>query len=73
VFVIAADSAGKSRAHLRPVQTGPIVGENALILDGIKAGDQVATSGSFKLRESVLVAVADSAKGDSAAAAAGAN
>jgi hypothetical protein len=33
----------------------------------------VATSGSFKLRESVLVAVADSAKGDSAAAAAGAN
>jgi membrane fusion protein (multidrug efflux system) len=74
VFVLAADSTGKSRAHLRPVRSGPIVGENALILDGLKPGEQVATSGSFKLRESVLVAVAaDSAKSDSAAAAAGAN
>jgi hypothetical protein len=30
-----------------------------LILDGVTAGEQVASSGSFKLRESVLVAVAD--------------
>jgi membrane fusion protein (multidrug efflux system) len=69
VFVISADKEGKSRAHLRPVQSGPIVGENALILEGLKAGEQVATSGSFKLRESVLVAVA----ADSAAGAPGAN
>jgi membrane fusion protein (multidrug efflux system) len=62
VFVIAADTNGKSRAHLRPVQSGPVVGEEVLILGGLKAGEQVATSGSFKLREAVLVAVADSSK-----------
>jgi len=59
VFVIAPDTAGKSRAHLRPVESGPVLGEEVLILDGLAAGDQVATSGSFKLRESVLVALAE--------------
>ena len=62
VFVIAADTNGKSRAHLRPVQSGPMVGEEVLILGGLTAGEQVATSGSFKLREAVLVAVADSSQ-----------
>ncbi|MGH7581038.1 MAG: efflux RND transporter periplasmic adaptor subunit [Gemmatimonadales bacterium] len=60
VFVIAADSTGKTRAHLRPVQSGPVLGDQVLILEGVAAGEQVASSGSFKLRESVLVAVADS-------------
>jgi membrane fusion protein, multidrug efflux system len=59
VFVIAADSTGKTRAHTRPVESGPVLGEEVLILDGLSAGEQVATSGSFKLREGVLVAVAD--------------
>jgi membrane fusion protein (multidrug efflux system) len=67
VFVIVEDKEGKPRAHLRPVQSGAVVGEEVLILTGISAGDRVATSGSFKLREAVLVAVA----GDSAAAAPG--
>ena len=62
VFVIAADSAGKPRAHQRVVASGPVQGDEVLILDGLKAGEQVATSGSFKLREAVLVAVADSSK-----------
>jgi membrane fusion protein (multidrug efflux system) len=62
VFVIAADTTGKSRAHLRPVESGPVLGEEVLILGGLKAGEQVATSGSFKLREAVLVAIADSSK-----------
>ncbi|MBA3317135.1 MAG: efflux RND transporter periplasmic adaptor subunit [Gemmatimonadales bacterium] len=62
VFVIAADTAGKNRAHLRPVESGPVLGEEVLILGGVKAGERVATSGSFKLREAVLVAVADSTK-----------
>jgi membrane fusion protein (multidrug efflux system) len=62
VFVIAADSNGKSRAHLRPVESGPVLGEDVLILGGLSAGEQVATSGSFKLREGVLVAVADTTK-----------
>ncbi|MDQ2675048.1 MAG: efflux RND transporter periplasmic adaptor subunit [Chloroflexota bacterium] len=60
VFVVEPDSAGKPRAHLRTVQSGPVLGEEVLILKGVEAGDQVATSGSFKLREGVLVAIADS-------------
>jgi membrane fusion protein, multidrug efflux system len=63
VFVIAADSAGKSRAHERPVVSGPILGEEVVILSGVKPGEQVATSGSFKLREGALVALADNSQG----------
>lgn len=58
VFVIAADSAGHPRAHLQPVQTGPVVEDEVLILAGLTPGQEVATSGSFKLREAVLVAAA---------------
>jgi membrane fusion protein (multidrug efflux system) len=64
VFVIAEDKEGKTRAHLRPVRSGAVVGDEVLIHTGISAGERVATSGSFKLREAVLVAVA----GDSTAA-----
>jgi membrane fusion protein (multidrug efflux system) len=39
-----------------------VLGEEVLILGGLEAGEQVATSGSFKLREAVLVAVADSSQ-----------
>jgi membrane fusion protein (multidrug efflux system) len=63
VFVIAADSTGKTRAHQRPVVSGPILGEEVVILSGIKQGEQVATSGSFKLREGALVALADDKQG----------
>jgi membrane fusion protein, multidrug efflux system len=59
VFVIAADSAGKARAHVRPVRSGTVVADEVLVLEGLTAGEQVATSGSFKLREAVLVAVAN--------------
>jgi len=55
VFVIAPDSLGKLRAHERPVRAGPMLDDEIVILDGLKAGEQVAASGSFKLRESVLV------------------
>jgi membrane fusion protein (multidrug efflux system) len=64
VFVIAADKEGKIRAQQRRVQSGPVLGDSVLILDGVSPGERVATSGSFKLREGVLVVVA----GDSAAA-----
>jgi membrane fusion protein, multidrug efflux system len=59
VFVVEPDSAGKPRAHIRTVRSGPVLGEEVLIYDGVKAGEQIATSGSFKLREAVLVAIAD--------------
>jgi hypothetical protein len=35
-----------------------VVEDEVLILDGLQAGQVVATSGSFKLREGVRVAVA---------------
>src|SRR5216117_605987 len=57
VFVVTPDSSGKMRAHERPVRSGPMLGDEIVILEGLKAGEQVAASGSFKLRESVLVAV----------------
>lgn len=57
VFVITPDSDGKSRAHLRPVRSGPMMGDEVVIHSGVEAGEQVAASGSFKLREAVLVAV----------------
>jgi membrane fusion protein (multidrug efflux system) len=55
VWVVAADSAGATRAHARTVRSGPVVGDTVLILGGLEAGEQVAASGSFKLRESVRV------------------
>jgi membrane fusion protein (multidrug efflux system) len=58
VFVVMTDSTGQSRAHLQPVQSGTVVEDEVLILSGLKPGQAVATSGSFKLREAVLVAVA---------------
>jgi membrane fusion protein, multidrug efflux system len=56
VFLILPDSSGRARAHDQPVQSGPVVDDDVVILAGIKPGQKVATSGSFKLRESVLVA-----------------
>ena len=50
------------------MRAGTVAGDTVLLEDGLKAGEQVATSGSFKLREGVLVAVAK----DSSAAAGGA-
>ena len=59
VFVLEPDSAGKPRAHVRTVQSGEVLGEEVIVYDGLKSGEQIATSGSFKLREGVLVAIAD--------------
>ena len=68
VFVLATAKDGKLRAQQRPVRAGTVAGDTVLLEDGLKAGEQVATSGSFKLREGVLVAVAK----DTSAAAGGA-
>jgi membrane fusion protein (multidrug efflux system) len=58
VFVISPDQAGKNRVSVRPVQSGAVLGDEVLILSGLSAGETVAASGSFKLRESALVAIA---------------
>jgi membrane fusion protein (multidrug efflux system) len=61
VFVLAEDDHGKLRAHERPVRAGEVLGDEIIIEEGLRAGEKVAVSGSFKLRDSVLVAVANGA------------
>jgi len=58
VFVLAEQD-GKTRAQLRPVQSGTMLGDDVVILGGLKAGERVAAAGSFKLFPSVLVNVKD--------------
>ncbi len=62
VFVIATDKNGKPRARMRQVESGTMLGDEVLILAGLSPGEQVASSGSFKLRETVLVAIAGDLK-----------
>jgi membrane fusion protein (multidrug efflux system) len=58
VFVIVPDKDGKTRAQLRRVESGAMLGDEVVIHAGVAAGEQVAAAGSFKLRDAVLVAVA---------------
>ncbi len=54
VFVLV-DEVGKLRARQRLVQTGAVQGSEIAIVKGIEAGELIATSGSFKLRDGLLV------------------
>jgi membrane fusion protein, multidrug efflux system len=56
-FVLAPDANNALRAQLRPVRVAAVAGDEVLVSQGIEAGEQVATSGSFKLRDAGLVAV----------------
>jgi membrane fusion protein, multidrug efflux system len=58
VFVLD-DVEGQTRAMVRSVQPGPVLGDEVVILNGLSEGERVAASGSFKLREGALVQVAD--------------
>ena len=69
VFVLAEDKQGNTRAHLRPVQVDALAGDEVVIASGLNAGERIAASGSFKLREAALVALADRAPADTAAGA----
>jgi membrane fusion protein (multidrug efflux system) len=61
VFVLETAESGETRAYVRQVQAGTVLGDEVVILGGLEAGERVAASGSFKLREAVLVNVADQA------------
>jgi membrane fusion protein (multidrug efflux system) len=54
VFVLAEEE-GKLRARQRTVETGPVQGGEIAIEKGLKAGELIAASGSFKLRDGLLV------------------
>ena len=62
VFVVVADAKGQMRARLREVQVDAMAGDDAVILKGLSPGEQVAASGSFKLREAALVQVTNPAE-----------
>lgn len=55
VFVIEADESGALRAHTRTVKVATLSGDEIVLADGLAAGERVAASGSFKLREAALV------------------
>ncbi|MBL8266825.1 efflux RND transporter periplasmic adaptor subunit, partial [Steroidobacter sp.] len=57
VFVVVTDEQGKTRARLREVRVDAMSGDDVVITKGLSPGEQVAASGSFKLREAALVAV----------------
>jgi membrane fusion protein, multidrug efflux system len=58
VFVITQDKDGRARAHVQQVESGAMFGDEIVIHSGLTAGEQVAASGSFKLREAALVSIA---------------
>jgi membrane fusion protein (multidrug efflux system) len=64
VFVIEPDKDGKSRAQRRPVKAGSMLGDEILVYSGLKPGEVVAASGSFKLGDGLLVAIANQAPPD---------
>ncbi|HEX7012237.1 MAG TPA: efflux RND transporter periplasmic adaptor subunit [Steroidobacteraceae bacterium] len=57
VFVVAEDEVGKPRAQRRVVQVATMAGDEVVITEGLEPGERVAASGSFKLRDAVLVAI----------------
>lgn len=59
VFVIAPDEDGGTRVHTRQVESSTMFGDEIVILSGLTVGEQVAAVGSFKLRDGVLVAIAN--------------
>jgi membrane fusion protein (multidrug efflux system) len=59
LFVLAKEAEGKARAEQRRVVSGPLQGDEVVILEGLAAGERVAASGSFKLRPDVLVSVVE--------------
>ncbi len=58
VFVLATDAQGALRAASRRVTSGDVLGDEVVLLDGIEPGEEVATSGSFKLFDGLKVVVA---------------
>ena len=57
VFVLTEDESGKTRAHQRAVTVESLRGDEVVISSGLQAGERVAASGAFKLREAALVAL----------------
>lgn len=59
VFVLAEADDGTLRARARRVLVSAPSGDEVLVLEGLRAGERVAASGSFKLRDGARVAVVE--------------
>jgi RND family efflux transporter MFP subunit len=57
---VAEDAGGKMVAKQRAIKVGPIVGETYPVLEGIKAGERVVTSGAQKLADGMPIQAAPS-------------
>jgi RND family efflux transporter MFP subunit len=55
VFVAESDQKGGYVVHQKPLQIGQIIGNDYVVLDGIKAGDKVVVSGTQFLIDGVPV------------------
>ena len=66
VWVVEADAAGALRAHERKVGERAVLGETVIVLSGVEAGQRLAASGSFKLREGVRVQAAEARRAPAA-------
>lgn len=53
--VVPGDAPEQLRAKQRFVTLGPTIGDDVIVLEGVRAGEQVAATGSFKLRDGALV------------------
>ena len=63
VYLLDADSSGKGyRARRQGVSVSKVTEQQAMIREGLKAGDLVAAEGAFKLRNKLLTFVAASAE-----------
>jgi membrane fusion protein (multidrug efflux system) len=59
VFVVAPDQDGRTRAQTRRVESGAMFGDEIVIQSGLTAGERIAALGSFKLRDGILVTIAE--------------
>jgi len=55
---VAEDAGGKLIAKQRAIKVGPITGDNYPVLDGLKAGDRIVTSGAMKLADGAPIQAA---------------
>lgn len=61
VFVLTTAADGRTRAQQRAVHVEALLEREAVIESGLAAGEKVAASGAFKLRDGALVALAEGA------------
>jgi RND family efflux transporter MFP subunit len=52
---VAEDQGGKLVARQRAIKVGPIAGDDYAVLDGLKAGERVVTSGAQKLADNAPI------------------